>query len=185
MPIYKDITYYDSSSNSRKVTGVDVSFIGRVINIFKKADVKVMSDIWVDATMATVMDYDGKIKNVVVNYNFELDDSNGRAVIDASPELIDQYIMIVEAAKEADRVRKEAEEKLRMEISAEKEKNRPVIGKKMTVVRGRKVPKGTVGIVCWISNKTGGVLIKDESVWKDRNAPGVWVNPDYLKAVDI
>lgn len=61
----------------------------------------------------------------------------------------------------------------------EAERNRPVIGKKMVVKSGRKVPVGTEGTVAFI-NREGSVLLKDDNAWQDRKANGVWVNPQHL-----
>jgi hypothetical protein len=71
-----------------------------------------------------------------------------------------------------------AAEKARKE---EEERNRPVVGKQMVVVKGRKVPKGTTGTVAFI-HSNGGVLLKDDAVWRDRKAQGIWVNAGNLAA---
>lgn len=81
----------------------------------------------------------------------------------------------------AEQVRKD-EEKARL-YREEQERNKPVVGKKMKVFKGRKVKPGLEGTVAFISQRTGGVLLKDHDKWRDRNAPGVWVNPEHLKAV--
>ena len=51
----------------------------------------------------------------------------------------------------------------------------------MVVAKGRKVPKGTVGIVAFV-HPNGGVLLKAENEWKDRKAQGTWVNAGNLQA---
>lgn len=89
-----------------------------------------------------------------------------------------------EAEQEAKRVADEqAREAARLRDIEERARNRPVRGKKMVVTRGRKVKPGTVGIVAYI-HESGRVLLKDEKTWQDRNAQGVWVSADYLKACD-
>lgn len=77
--------------------------------------------------------------------------------------------------------RQKANEKARLEAQAKAERDRPVKGKKMVVVKGRKVPKGTVGTVAYI-HPNGGVLLKDDARWEDRNAPGTWVDARNLEA---
>lgn len=57
----------------------------------------------------------------------------------------------------------------------------PEVGKKMVVVKGRKVPKGTEGTVAYV-NREGSVLLKKDHEWQDRKAQGVWVTATYLKA---
>jgi len=54
-------------------------------------------------------------------------------------------------------------------------------GDKVVVARGRKVPIGTLGRVAWISQNTGGILLKPEDKWQDRTADGVWVNPKNIE----
>jgi len=66
------------------------------------------------------------------------------------------------------------------EIAKEKERNNPTLGKRMTVVRGKKVPIGTEGVVAYV--KGDSVLLKDGANWRDRKADGVWVHRAYLKA---
>jgi len=65
---------------------------------------------------------------------------------------------------------------------AQEERDRPVVGKQMTVKGGRKVPVGTQGTVAHISRDSGKVLLKDDARWQDRKADGVWVDPRHLKA---
>lgn len=76
---------------------------------------------------------------------------------------------------------REAYEK-RMKEHQEIERNRPEKGKKMEVYRGRKVPVGTVGVVAYI-HANGGVLLKPEHEWQDREANGVWVDARNLRGV--
>lgn len=102
----------------------------------------------------------------------------------ANPEMLEDYnawkahreAVAQEAA--AKRAKWEAEEKAR---KAEEERNRPVIGKKMRVFKGRKVPVGFVGTVAYVSG-SGGVLLKDDDKWQDRKAQGTWVNANNLQA---
>jgi len=83
----------------------------------------------------------------------------------------------IEAAKQA-AARRALDEKL----AAEQWRiaNLPKVGVQMTVAKGKKVKVGTTGTVAWISYKTGGVLLKDDARWQDRNEPGTWVNPEHL-----
>ena len=56
-------------------------------------------------------------------------------------------------------------------------------GDRVVVVKGRKVPVGTSGRVAWVSANTGGILVKDEDKWQDREADGIWVNPQNLEKI--
>lgn len=51
---------------------------------------------------------------------------------------------------------------------------KPLKGDRVVVVRGRKVPIGTVGVVAFIHDD-GSLLIKQPHDWEDRKAPGTWV----------
>lgn len=74
------------------------------------------------------------------------------------------------------------------ELRAEKQRqaeedrvrNRPELGKRMKVVKGRKVKPGYEGTVAYIRGDS--VLLKADGEWKDRNAQGVWVPAAYLAA---
>jgi hypothetical protein len=154
-----------------------VRYAGRVISVFQE-DYRVMSDVYTYATFATVVDENDQVKKVLVNANFELDTSGARAEVDATPEAREIY----EAHLEEVARQKELREAAARADREEKERNRPVRGKKMVVTRGRKVPVGTVGVVAHVSYN-GRVLLKPEDKWQDRRTDGVWVDPVYLKAV--
>jgi hypothetical protein len=104
--------------------------------------------------------------------------------VDWTPEMAEDFAAYVEyneviaAEQEAKRLASEAAAK---KAADEAEKNRPVLGKQMVVVSGRKVPKGTKGTVAFI-HSNGGVLLKDNAVWQDRKAQGVWVDARNLAA---
>src|SRR5260221_2309140 len=92
-----------------------------------------------------------------------------------------EYVLALrEIAAKQEKLATEQAEKLRSE-TLEREKNVPVRGKKMVVFKGRKVPVRTTGVVAFV-HENGGVLIKPEAVWQDRNAQGVWVNAGNLRA---
>ena len=109
----------------------------------------------------------------------EIDQSN-------DPELIEDYAawqqLQVELAEKA-RQQRIIDEENKRKRDALNEWNRPVRGKKMRVTRGRKVKVGTIGVVAYV-HTNGGVLLKDPASWQDRNAPGTWVNGEYLENAD-
>lgn len=82
-----------------------------------------------------------------------------------------------EAERQAVQARRAAQD---AQIAQERERNRAVVGKKMKVARGRKVPIGFEGTVAFI--RDGAALLKDDAAWQDRKAQGRWVNVDYLVA---
>lgn len=185
------ITYRPSAydKNLQRWVAGDVEYeehVGRVFSISSR-DYRAMSDVYTIASYAMIVKDDGSMEEIMVNSGFEGDTKGGHAVVDVGPEaeaLIAGYrarmapiweaALLVEAAIEEAKKRADDAEAYRIA-------NKPVTGTKMIVVRGRKVKVGTIGVVAFISNNTGGVLLKDEKVWKDRKANGVWVEPGYLE----
>lgn len=55
-------------------------------------------------------------------------------------------------------------------------------GDTVVVVKGRKAPVGTVGVVAYLA-EGGGLLIKDPANWQDRKAQGVWANQASVELV--
>lgn len=101
-----------------------------------------------------------------------------------SAEMLEDYgawkATVDEKARKA--AERQAQEALRLAVEkAEKERNAVAVGKKMVVNSGRKVPKGTVGVVAFI-NRSGFALLKPVDRWQDRRADGVWVDPRHLIA---
>lgn len=104
------------------------------------------------------------------------------ADLSADPEMAEDLAawvagqLLIAMVNWARRCEADAAEKARL---AKAELDRPIVGKKMVVVSGRKVPKGTKGTVAFI-NREGSVLLKDDAAWQDRKANGVWVSPQHL-----
>lgn len=87
----------------------------------------------------------------------------------------------MEAERQKELAKQKAHAEALRKIEQEKENNRPVLGKMMEVVRGRKVPIGTRGCVAYI--KGDSVLLKAPEDYKNRNAQGRWVNAANLKGL--
>lgn len=110
----------------------------------------------------------------------EVDEVMGNA------ELVEDW-MAHQARMEAE-AQKRAEELAKREAaiaaeSAEREKNRPVKGKLMQVKRKCKgAEAGHVGVVAVILHN-GRCLLKAQHEWQNRQANGVWVNSNNLRAV--
>jgi len=175
------ITTYSSTWNdttkSYTLGAPTVTYVGRVLRVFQR-DYRAMSDVYTLATFAEVVEDDGTIKEHLVNANFECDVSGGRAEADAN-----MAALAVKAAWDAlQEVKRQELQAARAKQLADEEKNRPVPGKKMKVIRGRKVPVGHIGTVAYV-HSNGGVLLKADHEWRDRKANGVWVDRTYLVAV--
>jgi hypothetical protein len=154
---------------------VETTYAGRVLRTFQR-DYRAMSDVYTLATYADVVTDDGKIETVMVNANFECDQSGGCAEVDANPaaRLVEKFwddLYRAELSKIAEQRAKEAEERV---------KNSPTRGKRMEVTKGKH--KGLVGTVATVLSN-GRVLLKKDHEWQNRQANGEWVNPGYLKAV--
>lgn len=176
MAITRKQSTWNPETQSYEYTGEEVSYVGRVLNVFKR-DYRAMSDVYTLATFATVVEDDGTINEHLVNANFECDVGGGHAEVDATAECL-----AIKAKHDAALLAaQEARDAVMLQARIEAERNRPVKGKKMVVTRGRKVPLGTVGTVAYVS-ASGGVLLKGDDVWQDRLASGFWVDAKNLKA---
>lgn len=125
------------------IKNTGITFQGCTLKVFTR-EIRAMSDVWVDATVAMVWDGE-KVKEVVVNYNFECDTDNGSAFVDATEETlaaVDAWVMAQnnQAQEAAQRAAQQAQTE---------EMARPTKGRVVEVYKGRKVPVGTVGLVFW------------------------------------
>ena len=79
--------------------------------------------------------------------------------------------------------RKEARQQDRLDRVAREQRLSANIrkGTPMRVVKGKNA--GREGVVAFISNRDGSVLLKDAAVWRNRDADGAWVKPSFLEAV--
>lgn len=77
--------------------------------------------------------------------------------------------------------RKQARQQDRLDRAAREQRLSAGIsrGTAMRVVKGKNA--GREGVVAFISNRDGSVLLKDAAAWQDRNADGVWVKPSFLE----
>lgn len=193
MAIIKRPGVYDNVTKQWVRGPIEVlTHVGRVVSTRIWHDYRAMSDIYTNATMATIVKDDGTQEEILVNAGFELDVDNGRAIPDLDDEgraLIEAYNQKMAPVWEAARLAKEAHqaaEKAKQDAKdAYRAANKAVIGKKMIVVRGKKLLQGHIGVVAFISNNTGGVLLKPEGAWQDRKTDGIWVNPEMLEVYDV
>lgn len=178
MAITKKVGQVWDKDLKQYVGGADeVSFVGRVLKVYHR-DYRAMSDVYTWATFALVVTDDGKITEIMVNANFECDVEGGVAEVDASPEAL---AIKAEHDRRAEEFKAERW-RIQVEKDKEAEKNRPVIGKRMVVVKGKKAPLGFQGTVAYVSG-SNSVLLKADHEWKDRKAQGTWVPSYNLKAV--
>jgi|APSaa5957512622_1039677.scaffolds.fasta_scaffold14716_2 hypothetical protein len=142
---------------------------------------RVMSDVYATGYYCTVFNPEtDSVETKCLGHAFELCSVYGNATVDAPMtlrlELEERQEKVDAAAKEAARLRaeKEAEERRLAEH------NRPMHGKVMQVIRGRKVPKGTVGRVFWTGNGRVGLATSNRKDAHGRFADVAWVDAAYL-----
>lgn len=156
-----------------------VLYVGQVIEVYKQ-DYRAMSDIYTLATYAKVWCKETNCpKEVFVNANFELDMTGNYADADADEETRIRF-QIWNIEREIARDIESEKESLRL---AAIEANRPEKGKRMKVVRGRKVKPGTEGVVFWIRDGRVGLDVTGKRDAKGNVVDPVWVTQDYLVAV--
>lgn len=146
-----------------------VSFEGCVLTVYNR-DYQAMSDVYTYATFAKVWSFETRsVREVLVNANFECDQNNGRATVDATPEVL-IAVMAWEAAQEAARVRRE---EIAREASARAEALKPQKGRIVEVFKGRKIPLGTKGFVFWEgTDRYGNAKIGIATTNRKVQAPG-------------
>lgn len=123
----------------------EISFEGCVLDVYRK-DYRAMSDVYTYAEFATVWSFDqNKPVEVLVNANFECDQSGRYAEVDATETVKELF-----EAHKAEELRKHQEALLKQaQIEAEKAAKAPTKGRMVKVVKGRKIPLGTTGFVFW------------------------------------
>jgi hypothetical protein len=149
---------------------------------------RVMSDIYSDETYCLVYNpLKGEYDEVHLGGAFELNCRSGSAVVDLDPSV--KADVERRAAERAEVARKEYEarcEKERLERE-EKERKAPKMGRRARVVRGRKVPVGTEGVVFWRGDSDYGerlgLATTDRKV-NGRYADVVWVASSNVENIE-
>jgi len=144
---------------------------------------RVMSDIYADVAYADVWDPTTKTPKQIQLYAcFELETRRAEVTQDLD-DATKAEVAAYYAKAEADRIAREAAQAEARRLAAiEAEANRPVHGKTMKVVRGRKVAKGTVGKVFWIRDGRVGLALDDSKDARGYHANVAWVDASYLVA---
>lgn len=142
-----------SISTTKKSDGsVQVSYTGCVVKQYSES-VQVMSDIFEYHTFAVVLDGDsGEFKTVFLCSDYPCSSDETRtATVDATEEvqaLYEAHLAMVEAEKALERAKNRRAEALA-------DARCPGRGKTIKVVRGRKIPVGTVGECTWYGQGKG------------------------------
>jgi hypothetical protein len=145
--IHTPSKYNSTTSRWEQGTESTTTYEGRVLAVYNR-DYRAMSDVYTYATFASVLSEKGSIVEILVNANFECDMGGGEAVVDATPEVVAQAAAL--KAAEAAAAEKAAEEREAARIER---------GRKLRVVRGRKVPIGTEGECSWYGQTQYGARV--------------------------
>jgi hypothetical protein len=157
------------------------AFEGQVIGKFTRCE-RVMSDVWDDITYAIVWDFE---KAETRHFALSSSEYGCQALVDATDdvyELYEAYKTLVAAQAALDRLNRDSRDS---RDRAEKAWHAVEKDKVMVVVRGRKVPKGTVGRVFWVDRLDNpyraGLAVTDEVDDEGKFKDVAWVDADYLK----
>lgn len=157
-------------------------YVGLVVALKTKYDVRKMSDIWADDFYALV--WTGtEAKRVYLGSNFELQGPIDRAVVDATPEVRQAYAAWEAERLERERLAQEAKAERKRLEAIEREKKAVRKGRRVRVIRGRKTPKGTEGVVFWMGRGRVGLALTDRRDQTGRNLDVAWVNEDYCEVI--
>lgn len=158
-------------------------YVGQVVDRVVKTE-RIMSDVWADCTYAVVFD-GSSIKEVYVgNSEFGYHGDLEGWEIDATLDTLAQY-KAFKANQEVIRQHNEAlaAEKRRQE-AIEREAATPYKGRHVKVVRGRKVPIGTEGVVFWYGRNKFGYNPNDMRIgFKDAQGTVHWTCADNVEVV--
>jgi acetyl-CoA carboxylase carboxyltransferase component len=135
---------------------IEAAFTGCVVQTFFREE-RVMSDVYANVTYAVVFNAEkSTFEEVYVRAHFELDSGKRSATVDASDDIKSMYDLH-QAIKESESKLSEMKHRFASQVVAVKA---PAMGRTVKVVKGRKVPVGTVGRCEWIGHGEYGMRIK-------------------------
>jgi hypothetical protein len=184
------IRTYDKDSTGRiQMVAEKVEHAGKVVSVYSQ-DERIMSDVWATARKAIVI-LDGKYQTL----DLGLADSDwfctpynlGEGKVDASPEELAKYAEYLEECRREELAKQHAAATARYREDREREFHTPGRGKTMQVVKGRKVPVGTIGKVVAIFDGQYGpraLLALTEEKVNGRYTDIAYVPVGYLRNVD-
>jgi len=112
--------------------------------------VRVMSDVWENQTFVKVWDEENQEVETITIYTTNLSARCGRvSEVDAPAHIIAEYKAAEDRKARIRIAREELHTARRLEEEAQEELKKVVNGREVIVVKGRKVPVGTRGIVRW------------------------------------
>jgi hypothetical protein len=162
-----------------------VTHEGLVIGQSYTRCVRVMSDIYSDETFVSVIDPDTlALTEVHLGGAFECNTRSGYAIPDLAPELQARLDAKITADAEAHRITEAVEAERRRLAEIDRVVKEPKMGRKVKVVRGRKVKPGTEGVVFWRRDGRVGLALSDRrDPNTGRNLDVAWVDEVYCEAL--
>jgi hypothetical protein len=175
------ITWTDKDRNVVRISHEGLVVRDRYVQVER-----VMSDIYSDETYSIVFNpTTGEDEKVHIGSCFELFQGPwGHAVEDLSPENVALRNAALNARAEQQRKEYEARCAREAEEARVREHDAPKIGKRMKVVRGRKVAPGTEGVVFWLKDGRVGLDLTGNKDATGRRIDVAWVDAGYLVNVE-
>ena len=180
-------TEYAPNTWNQTVVRTWTTHEGLVVEDAWRREQRVMSDVYADVSYCRVWNPETKMTEVVnIGTHFECCNTFGKATVDAPADILEERDRQVAAAN----LQRVLAERSAAEIAVAERKaamvNFPERGKVMRVVRGRKVPVGTVGEVFWMDNPRRptrvGLALDNTRNAKGSYANVAWVDAAYLVA---
>ena len=154
--------------------------VGLVMGLPYTREQRVMSDVWARVTLVNVWNPETeKPEPLALHYGFELNSRTGTSTIDIDPKIQAAWDLKQAEAAEAARIAAERFGEEEAERLAEADLKKISKGIRVVVVRGRKVPKGTQGVVIWEGPGDWGPRVGI----KDGQGPPHWLDTSYVEAV--
>ena len=137
-----------------------VSHEGLVVTASWTKCVRVMSDVWENQTFVKVWDVESQEVQTITIYTTNLSSRCGRvSEVDAPAHIIAAYTAAEDRKARLRAAREELDAAMRLDKEAQGELKKVVNGREVIVVKGRKVPVGTRGIVRWMGATEWGYRV--------------------------
>jgi hypothetical protein len=131
--------------------------------------VRIMSDVWENQTCVKVWDPEAEEVKTLVIYTTGMSSRCGEVTeVDAPAEIIEAYEAAEARKKRVQEAAAEIYEAREAEEAARKDLKQVHTGRKVVVVKGRKVPVGTEGIVRWCGATEWGHRVGLEVVGEEK-----------------
>lgn len=161
-----------ADNDTHLYTVTETKHIGCVVSKHTES-VRVMSDVWEMQSFATVWDAEHfTFRDVFISGSEFRRDYSNEVTIDATPEVL-EYYKVWQQGRQF-RISESAYDNRQYE--AYQDRITPNKGKFVEVVKGRKVPRGTKGLVFWTGHDNWGNVKVGIATSPNKNSRGHWVD---------